>query len=155
MGVLVLYMWPPLYALWLFSSIFMAYLCRQNISCLLHLYLPTCRQIYPAFQPVYWRTSFPVTYFCRTHTQVRWHSPAQSRPHPGSFQSFCHYPTQCHCPFQYQFLLKFYQVIIKVKVHWCIHFIKENPLFFYTVRHLRVLVEIIDHRSFLPVIVWS
>lgn len=109
-----------------------AYLCRQKIYRSLHFqnYLPTCKQIYPAFRPVYWRTSFPVTYFCRTRTRGQWHTLAQSQPRPGSSRSSCHYPPQCHCPFRCQFLSKWYQMFIKVRVHRCIHFIKENHCIF-------------------------
>lgn len=96
-----------------------AYLCRIfffTVHCTSN-YLPTCKQIYPAFRPVYWRTSFLVTYFCRTRTRGQWHTLAQSRPRPGSSRSFCHYLPQCHCPFRCQFLSKLYQMFINVKVH--------------------------------------
>lgn len=93
-------------------------------------YLPTCKQIYPAFRPVYWQTSFLVTYFCRTRTRGQWHTPAQSQPRPGSSRSFYRYPPQCHCPFRCQFLSKLYQTFINVRVHRCIHFIKENRCIF-------------------------
>lgn len=131
MEILVLEL--PLSALWLISSILVWRPIYADKKFTVHCtsnYLPTCKQIYPAFRPVYWQTSFPVTYFCRTRTRGQWHTLAQSRPHPGSSRSSCHYPPQCHCPFRCQFLSKWYQMFIKIRVHRCIHFIKENRCIF-------------------------